>query len=162
MSDNLKPIQTLYKGIRYRSRLEARYAVFFDYMQIEVRYESEGYVTEGRAYLPDFYLPNLNQYIEIKPNGDFRTDNLVNEKMISFAKHQENGLLVMVDIPIRKKYFLSIRGSSFNPAIVFWSCKKNVEEKINHGDAFYPIIIQDQFLIPEEFYDISSNYPFNS
>jgi hypothetical protein len=38
-----KPIETLYRGYRFRSRLEARWAVFFDRARIPWRYEPEGY-----------------------------------------------------------------------------------------------------------------------
>ena len=52
-----KPIETHYKGYRFRSRLEARWAVFFDALQIPYRYEPEGFDLNGLWYLPDFYLP---------------------------------------------------------------------------------------------------------
>lgn len=57
---DIKPIETIYKGYRFRSRLEARWAVFFDNMGIKWLYEHEGYVLEnGEYYLPDFFLPDL-------------------------------------------------------------------------------------------------------
>jgi hypothetical protein len=39
----IKPIETLYRGYRFRSRLEARWAVFFDVAGIPWRYEEEGF-----------------------------------------------------------------------------------------------------------------------
>lgn len=51
-----KPIQTKYKGYRFRSRLEARWAVFFDALGIDWEYEPEGYVVSGKGYLPDFRI----------------------------------------------------------------------------------------------------------
>jgi hypothetical protein len=54
----IKPIETQYKNYRFRSRLEARYAVFFDKMGIEFEYEKEGFdLGELGYYLPDFWLP---------------------------------------------------------------------------------------------------------
>lgn len=47
-------IETRYAGHRFRSRLEARWAVFFDCLKIPWRYEVQGHVVDGRAYLPDF------------------------------------------------------------------------------------------------------------
>ena len=65
--DALKAIETRYKGYRFRSRLEARWAVFFDTLGIEYRYEYEGFdVTVAGWYLPDFYLPEQKYWIEIK------------------------------------------------------------------------------------------------
>ncbi len=63
----IKAIETKYKGCRFRSRLEARYAVLFDALGIEWHYEPEGFELEhyGR-YLPDFYLPQIDMWAEVK------------------------------------------------------------------------------------------------
>lgn len=63
----IRAIETRYKGYRFRSRLEARWAVFFDAIGIEWEYEPQGYYVGGRAYLPDFYLRSLGVFVEIKP-----------------------------------------------------------------------------------------------
>lgn len=65
MSD-IKPIQTRYKGYHFRSRLEARWAVFFDALGLNWEYEPEGYQTSEGWYLPDFYLPKFDCFVEIK------------------------------------------------------------------------------------------------
>ena len=63
----IKAIETVYNGYRFRSRLEARWAVFFDTMEIEYQYEPEGFdLGNGIWYLPDFWLPDLELWIEIK------------------------------------------------------------------------------------------------
>lgn len=61
-----KAIETRYKGYRFRSRLEARWAVFFDAMGEPWEYEKEGYDLDGTPYLPDFFLPGMNCFVEIK------------------------------------------------------------------------------------------------
>ena len=56
----IKPIETIYDGYRFRSRLEARWAVFFNTAGIRYRYEPEGFMlSDGSWYLPDFYLPDV-------------------------------------------------------------------------------------------------------
>lgn len=66
----VQAIPTLYGGCRFRSRLEARWAVFFDELGIPWTYESEGYVLSGGlCYLPDFRIPTLGGWIEIKPTA---------------------------------------------------------------------------------------------
>jgi hypothetical protein len=51
----IKPIETIYNGYKFRSRLEARWAVFFDALGVEYEYEPEGFVLpSGTYYLPDF------------------------------------------------------------------------------------------------------------
>ena len=66
MSDRIKAIETHYNGYRFRSRVEARWAIFFDEVGIEYQYESEGFDMDGIRYLPDFYIPSLNRWFEIK------------------------------------------------------------------------------------------------
>lgn len=69
----IQAIETEYNGYRFRSRLEARWAVFFDAIGADYKYEPEGYrLEDGSRYLPDFYLTNVsgrgtrNIFIEIK------------------------------------------------------------------------------------------------
>ncbi len=60
-------IPTTYAGVEFRSRLEARWAVFFDALGLRWEYEPEGYELASGKYLPDFWLPSLNIFAEIKP-----------------------------------------------------------------------------------------------
>ena len=54
--NKIKAIQTEFNGYLFRSRLEARWAVFFDTCRIKYEYEPEGYdLGNGIMYLPDFY-----------------------------------------------------------------------------------------------------------
>lgn len=54
---SIKAIETTYKGYRFRSRLEARWAVFFDHLGLRWEYEPEGFELGGGVrYLPDFYI----------------------------------------------------------------------------------------------------------
>jgi hypothetical protein len=65
----IKAIETRYKGYRFRSRLEARWAVFFDAFQVKWVYEEQGYnLGSAGLYLPDFRLPTYDTWIEIKPD----------------------------------------------------------------------------------------------
>lgn len=69
----MKAIQTQYKGYRFRSRLEARYAVLFDSLGMRWSYEPEGFeLGDGKRYLPDFWIEipgkeGWGYWIEIKP-----------------------------------------------------------------------------------------------
>lgn len=65
-SFRFKPIETRYKGYRFRSRLEARWAKFLDELGIEYQYEPEGYALGGIPYLPDFWLPGEKCFFEVK------------------------------------------------------------------------------------------------
>lgn len=71
----MQAIETHYAGYRFRSRLEARWAVFFDVFGLAYRYEPEGFELEGGGrYLPDFYLPDLRAWAEVK--GQYRAGDL--------------------------------------------------------------------------------------
>ena len=64
----MQAIETIYNDYRFRSRLEARWAIFFDALGVEYTYEPEGYdLGENGYYLPDFWLPKLKLWVEIKP-----------------------------------------------------------------------------------------------
>lgn len=67
----ISAIQTRYAGCHFRSRLEARWAVFFDALNIPWQYEPEGFSRRSRedelvTYLPDFYLPETGTWVEVK------------------------------------------------------------------------------------------------
>ncbi len=55
MSNTIKAIETIYNGHKFRSRTEARWAVFFDALGVEYEYEPQGFtLPSGAQYLPDF------------------------------------------------------------------------------------------------------------
>jgi hypothetical protein len=64
--DTIRAIETHYAGYRMRSRLEARWAVFFDTLGIKWEYEIEGFNLDGNLYLPDFWLPDHKLWFEVK------------------------------------------------------------------------------------------------
>lgn len=88
---DIKPIETSYDGYRFRSRLEAKWAVFFNALYIKYEYEPEGFNFDGEWYLPDFYLPDYNIYVEVKPaHKQFIT--WEPEDIVSFGDEKKYGL----------------------------------------------------------------------
>lgn len=67
----IKPIETRAYGHRFRSRLEARWAVFFETLGVQWEYEPEGFDLDGELYLPDFRVTtgDLVYWYEVKPPG---------------------------------------------------------------------------------------------
>ena len=108
----LKAINTLYNGYLFRSRLEARWAVFFDAAGIKYEYEPEGFeLPSGDRYLPDFYLPEQEMFVEVK--GPVLTD--YDKQRIEEFRHNLNrdddnrparGLLILREIPTHVKVML--------------------------------------------------------
>jgi hypothetical protein len=85
----ISAIQTHYAGCHFRSRLEARWAVFFDALGIKWEYEKEGFTNGSDYYLPDFYLPDTKTWVEVKGDPDaLKRDN---EKM--WRLHDYGGVL---------------------------------------------------------------------
>lgn len=66
MNEKIKAIPTFYKGYHFRSRLEAKWACFFDAVGISWLYEPEGFELPSGRYLPDFWLPDLGMWVEVK------------------------------------------------------------------------------------------------
>lgn len=96
----MKAIETEYKGYRFRSRLEARWAVFFDACRVRWEYEPEGFVLDnGQRYLPDFLLHDVDGraggdiYVEVK--GKMTEEDA--EKIYSFRRWKP--ILVVAGIP---------------------------------------------------------------
>jgi hypothetical protein len=74
----VKAIETRWKGWRFRSRTEARWAVFLEALGIGFEYEAEGYHLPSGPYLPDFVITSVPDapansvsqrlFLEVKPD----------------------------------------------------------------------------------------------
>lgn len=84
----IKAIETVYGKYRYRSRLEARWAVFFDVLGISYEYEKEGFdLGNGVWYLPDFWLPAYEAWWEVKGTNPSKAER---EKLVLLAEGTNN------------------------------------------------------------------------
>lgn len=93
---HFKPIETEFKGIVYRSKLEARWAVYMEYLNIDFLYEPEGFeMSDGLRYLPDFYFPKYGVYGEVKPEAEISDYDM--RKMKEFGTQKE--LFLMYGMP---------------------------------------------------------------
>lgn len=100
MSAVISAIETAYAGQLFRSRLEARWAVFFDCLGIAWKYEPRGFESSaGGRYLPDFLLPELAIWCEVKgDSGGMRREHARLCKVL-----QPDGplpLLLLGEVPI--------------------------------------------------------------
>ncbi len=94
----LTPMETRYEGCLFRSRLEARWAVFFDVWGLKWRYEPDSFVLpSGRAYLPDFFLDGIG-YVECKPSKDM-DDGKLAELTGMLIPERVHGYLIQCDVP---------------------------------------------------------------
>lgn len=94
----MKAIETRYKGYRFRSRLEARWAVFFDALHLKWEYEKEGYeFAGGIKYLPDFWLPGVDggTWIEVKGENPGWPSDAIDKLRLLCDSTGMRGLLVI-------------------------------------------------------------------
>lgn len=106
MKSQIKAINTEYNGYLFRSRLEARWAVFFDNIGIEYVYELEGYqLSNNVMYLPDFYLPSIDIHVEIKPSFDTITNQDI-KKIVTFSSDCDEQLLLVIGVPSEHSMYM--------------------------------------------------------
>jgi hypothetical protein len=123
---DIKPIETVYGGYRFRSRLEARYAVFFDRLEIKYNFEHQGFQLNSGLYLPDFWLPDFDMFFEIKNEtqfvklispGGFRRHDLPRDQTLA------RELSVMTSRPVQIAYGDPLCELSRNDPVFFGNYK---------------------------------------
>lgn len=97
MVNNIKAIPTLYKGIEFRSQLEAKVALFFDECGIKYQYEPDNFTDGEHGYRPDFYLPDVDAYAEVKGKRPGYENEIL--KAISFVGDEIKALVLISEIP---------------------------------------------------------------
>lgn len=102
------PIPTLYNGTLFRSRLEARWAVFFDQIGLDWYYEPVKWVNGSIEYTPDFHVGGLHckdakrtdsgggMTVEIKPT---KPNKSYVEYLLSVRDPKRDLLLVLIGEP---------------------------------------------------------------
>lgn len=64
--NKMNAFETAYDDHRFRSRAEARWAVFFNAVGWQYEYEKESYDLRGTWYSPDFFLPEIGYWLVVK------------------------------------------------------------------------------------------------
>jgi hypothetical protein len=171
----MKAIETTWNGLRFRSRLEARWAIFFEVLGLKWEYEPEGFeMSSGRRYLPDFKVryPGQNfsetsyHWFEVKPNFIGITTKEW-EKMADWSRESGDTLFMLDDVPSLQMYVplhhlvdLSVAGTVSAPTMraleinsrlsrdgfALWSYKKRL-----WWDVFEDFFISfADFMVPDE------------
>ena len=96
----LKAIPTRYAGCFFRSRLEARWAVFFSTLGLKWEYEPEGFELPSGRYLPDFLIEG-RLWAEVKrdgaPDSEFK-------KALAMAGHPGATVAMLSGVPEVRSY----------------------------------------------------------
>lgn len=109
MTQPIPAIPTFYNGVQYRSRTEARTAVFFDYFGIRHEYEPRKYHLNGIVYIPDFWLTDYKLWVETK--GQKPTDR-EREKARRLFYHEGYPVFIVSGVPY------AIERESFSDEVV--------------------------------------------
>lgn len=108
----IKAIETEYRGYRFRSRTEARWAIFFDELGFKWDYELEGFkLPSGIQYLPDFYLHDFDVWFEVKGSLE-TTSEIDRDKINEFALHKN--IIVAFGNPDKNHMFFLREGISYD------------------------------------------------
>lgn len=107
-----KAIEVKWHGCRFRSQLEAKWAVAFEAMGIEWEYEPEGFVADGIWYKPDFLIAGLSglgkgwTFVEVKG----KMTDMDRRKIATLSKYFP--IYVVGDVPFRHPFESQYRAFS--------------------------------------------------
>ncbi|UZJ44989.1 hypothetical protein OOT55_02735 [Marinimicrobium sp. C6131] len=125
--------KTEYIGTIYRSRTEARWAVFFDRLGVTFEYEKNLItLSSGEKYLPDFYIHDFDTYLEVKSSSE----EVVTEECVkAIAFSNEVG-----DVNV----WLSIGAPSSKRANILplslWESDRDIKEILSSPENRYKIL----------------------
>jgi hypothetical protein len=143
MNPTIKSIETRYNGVLFRSRAEARWAFFLDYLSIPWKYEYEGFELRSGRYVPDFWLPTFNggTWLEIKGQDPTETERLLACELMEATKHDvfiAVGFEQLSPFPVREetadvsiaRFYMALRIAGFQaiPEPTADSSVKQIEE----------------------------------
>ena len=100
----MNAIPTIYDGVEYRSRTEAKWKMLFDKIKIQAEYEPSAFsVRAGHVYRPDFYFPEYDVYGEVKTSDEHLHDPDFSAKVgvaIDFGRTPvSKGLILLGNFP---------------------------------------------------------------
>ena len=115
-----KAQRTAYKKILFSSRLEVRWAKVFDELKVAWDYEPRRYeLPNGSSYLPDFWLPEVRTFVEVKSPQGFES-----------GKACCRELCKLLRVPVALLTCI--------PISYFWSEWEDDEDFVRHGLLFDP------------------------
>lgn len=141
MNKVVKAEPTEYKGLQFRSKLEARVALFFDLCKIKYQYEPDRLVCNGKEYNPDFYLPETDDYVEVKGERPGYEQEILKARSFVSLDGPVRRLIIISEIPDPSEvgmphfpcYFASARLSYGDNIAMGWYFFQDIEEGIASG-----------------------------
>jgi hypothetical protein len=99
---NRRGLPASYGGTRFRSHLEARWAIFFDQLDIKARYEPQGFdLGDGIPYLPDFVIFSAlgTIWAEVKPEWDADPEGVEKWRRFATVRPQPSRAVLLIGPP---------------------------------------------------------------
>ena len=128
---DFKAIETIYKGYRFRSRLEARWAVFLDALGVEWEYEPEGFeLPSGRRYLPDFRVMCWGTRGECSKKTRFWLWIEVKGEMTDYDYSR---IVEFCGVSPEAPF-----GTSGHPVLIVGNIPESLYEVLGHSSDYYP------------------------
>jgi hypothetical protein len=138
---NIKPLPTNYNGIKFRSKLEAQWAVFFNELGYDFEYEPEGFTDGKIKYVPDFFIKELDMFFEIKPTDKISEKEL--DKLLLASLIKPIGLCC--GLPM-KTHIRSFNNKNENAEFIL----THGFNKIKYGNFFFTTFPFDSEYFKEE------------
>lgn len=131
----MKAINTFYKGYYFRSRLEARWAIYFDELNINWLYEDEGYeLSNGTWYLPDFYLPTFNGGMFVEVKHEFTKDERQKCRDLCFESGKD--VWLAEGLPEERAYIYLSKNKQEENSVVYSCGIPNHDKAFNQDRMF--------------------------
>lgn len=127
-------VDTIFDGHKFRSRLEARWAVFFKALGVKYEYEKETYSVPAGAFLPTFWLSVEDCFVQIGSTDESHTGQACAE----LAHLTRRDVLFVVGQPWPNEYNVE----QFGPNHVI----RNDDEEMPH---FYDMQFAEDRRVPE-------------
>lgn len=113
-------------GQFFRSRWEANYARFLNFSKIEWTYEKKTFwflkIKRGvRSYTPDFFIPSLNEFHEVKGWMDAKSQT----KLKRMKKYYPDTKVIVVG----KEWFAAANRQGMCSLISGWECDHKIHQK---------------------------------
>lgn len=102
----IKALPSFYAGVKFRSRLEARWARYFDMIGVKWQYEPEGYELPSGNYCPDFFCSGRMEtgfFVEVKPDDIGRK--MVQQKLLDLCQMTDRIVVCVVGNPSLKEHW---------------------------------------------------------
>lgn len=136
--DSIVSLPSIYRGVEFRSRMEARWAAYFDLLQILWIYEPDGIRLPSGNYCPDFQIKPLEYsswfYAEVKPTGE--AADFIEPKLIELAEACGGLVYCLIGNPQERRQHRDYE-ASFNRQLYRTESRCNVPSEIRRGEGAF-------------------------